>query len=394
LGQGPVGNESDDDGYKATESGGVVSKILILSGALMCSVPALAQDVRVVRIPDAVTCAACSIAITTVATLGQLDGPGSFTMPPSNVRMDSRGRFWVIGGHDDAAGPAVFGPDGRFIAAVGRKGQGPGEFERAEDAVILPGDSVLVLDGNRRGTIVGPDLVPRRYIPIPSTLSHSIALSWPGPVVGFSHSVSRTPGGPTLHTITFPSTDEPASLTRSFGPEWSRSDPRTMETVIQYPAAGRNGIWSAWARRYRIDHWTRDFTLDRRLERVPRWFAEESRGIGSRDRAPDPVLNAVVEDEAGRLWTFVAVAAPSWKDAWPKRPEGGGGEVRMADFAFEKMYRTTIEVIDPVAGEVLARTELDQLVSSALPGPHAVVYTADADGIVKLRVVRLTLQGL
>jgi hypothetical protein len=314
-------------------------------------------------------------------------------MPPSNVRMDSRGRFWVLGGHDDAAGPPVFGPDGRFIAVVGRRGQGPGEFQHAADAVMLPGDSVLVMDENRRGSIIAPDLVPRRYVAIPAPMYHSIAVSWPSAVVGFSHSmIARSRGGPTLHVMTFDDAAD-ASLTRSFGPEWSMSDPRTQQAVIQYPAAGRTGIWSAWARRYRIDHWTRDFTLDRRLERVPRWFAEESQGLGSWDRPPDPMLNAVVEDDAGRLWAFIAVAAPSWKEAWPARPPGGAGEVRMADFVFEKIYRTTIEVIDPRAGRVIARHELDQLVSSALAGPLAVIYTAYADGFVRLQVVRLALQG-
>jgi hypothetical protein len=359
----------------------------------MCLTPAYAQDVPVVRIPDGVTCAACRITITPIATLGRDDGPGSFTIPPSIVRLDSRGRFWVVGGDEAAAGPAVFGPDGRFIAAVGRRGQGPGEFQLVTDAVMLPGDSALVMDYNRRGTIVGPDLVPRRYILIPAPLSHSMAVSWPGSVVGFSHHAARTRGGPTLHSMSFAATDGPASLTKSFGPEWSLNDPRTLEAVIQYPAMSRNGLLVAWSRRYRIDHWTRDFTLDRRLERVPRWFAEESRGYGDWDNPPDPMLNAVVEDDAGRIWAFVAVAAPTWKDAWPARPPAGVRETSLAGFDYEKLQRTIIEVIDPVAGRVIARHELDKLVATALPGPLAVIYTANADGIVRLQVVRLTLQG-
>lgn len=356
--------------------------------SLAWSVLVVTQEPTPVRIPDAVTCTTCRITTTPVATLGADDGPGSFTMPPAQVSRDSQGRFWVLGGNDDAAGPVVFGPDGRLIGAVGRRGEGPGEFQNVHDVVLLPGDSVLVMDGNFRATLVGPDLLPKRFMTIPAPLEESIAVSWPGGVIGFSHHAAGLRGGPTLHVMSF---DKPAPrIVRSFGPGWTMTESRSRESVLQRLASSRTGMWSARHWRYQIDHWSRDFALDRRLIREPAWFPDELRGLGP-GQPPPPRLYDVVEDDEGRVWAFSAVPAPTWREAWPDRRADGSVETRMAAVAFEKLYRTIVEVIDPAVGRVVARAELDQVVVAALPGLLAVLHTADADGIVRLKVVRLSL---
>lgn len=363
-----------------------MSRVYFLASVLW-SVSAGAQVREPIRVPDAVTCPACRITSTPVATLGTDDGPGSFTMPPANVRRDARGRFWVHGGHDDAAGPAVFGPDGRFLAVVGRRGQGPGEFQNVHDVVLLPGDSVLVMDGNFRATIVDPDLVPRRFAVIPAPLEESIAVEWPGTIVGFSHHAAGLRGGPTLHAMSFK--ESPGILT-SFGPAWTMAERGSRESVLLKLAPSRTGTWSGLQRRYQLDHWGRDYKLDRRLLREPAWFADAQRGLGP-GQPPRARLNAVIEDDVGRIWTFTSVPAPTWKEAWPPRRPDGTVETRMAAVEFDKLYRTMVEVIDPVAGRVVARSELDQLVVAALPGFHAVLHVTDADGFVRLKVVRLSL---
>jgi sugar lactone lactonase YvrE len=58
---------------------------------------------------------------------------------PNDVAVDKDGNIYVL----DAGNTRIqkFGPDGRYLATIGRKGQGPGEF-------ILPGGLDLDKDGN------------------------------------------------------------------------------------------------------------------------------------------------------------------------------------------------------------------------------------------------------
>ena len=55
--------------------------------------------------------------------------------------------------HDDKA-IKVFGKDGKFIKAIGREGQGPGEFQYVNDIGWLPDGMMLVMDNRSRRTSV------------------------------------------------------------------------------------------------------------------------------------------------------------------------------------------------------------------------------------------------
>jgi len=68
---------------------------------------------------------------------------------PSDVAADAEGNLYVL----DAGNTRVqkFGPDGKYLATIGRKGQGPGEF-------ILPGG----LDFDKDGNLVVSDTVQAR----------------------------------------------------------------------------------------------------------------------------------------------------------------------------------------------------------------------------------------
>lgn len=68
---------------------------------------------------------------------------------PSDVAVDAQGSIYVL----DSGNTRVqkFDPDGRYLATIGRKGQGPGEF-------ILPG----ALDFDKDGNLVVSDTVQAR----------------------------------------------------------------------------------------------------------------------------------------------------------------------------------------------------------------------------------------
>ncbi len=58
---------------------------------------------------------------------------------PSDVAVDAQGNIYIL----DAGNARIqkFGPDGNYLATIGRKGQGPGEF-------VMPGNITFDKDGN------------------------------------------------------------------------------------------------------------------------------------------------------------------------------------------------------------------------------------------------------
>jgi DNA-binding beta-propeller fold protein YncE len=61
----------------------------------------------------------------------------------AGVSFDAEGRLYVLdrGNHR----VVVFGPDGRFLRSLGRRGSGPGELQ-GPVALAVTGDQVAVLD--------------------------------------------------------------------------------------------------------------------------------------------------------------------------------------------------------------------------------------------------------
>lgn len=75
---------------------------------------------------------------------------------------DSQGRFWMVMGSSTLV--HVLDGQGRLVGLVGRRGQGPGEFQ-SPAAVVPVGDSMVVFDvANARATMVGLDLQPSRSV--------------------------------------------------------------------------------------------------------------------------------------------------------------------------------------------------------------------------------------
>jgi hypothetical protein len=83
-----------------------------------------------------------------------------------SIDVDSKGNIYV----GDWADPAisVLSPEGRRVARIGRRGEGPGEFQHVESVQILQGDSLFVFDrGLSRVTTFAPhSSVVARTVPL------------------------------------------------------------------------------------------------------------------------------------------------------------------------------------------------------------------------------------
>ena len=311
------------------------------------------------------------------------------TGPPEAVIADPRGRYWVLG---SSLPPFVFDSLGHFERAVGGLGGGPGEFRFPFAAVLLPGDSVLVLDrGGPRAVVVGPDLRASRVIRSRWALGPAVVLDWPSAVV--MSGVIGTPegAGQPLHLVRLDGSE--VAIDTSFG---SRNEtpgaPHRFEPPQRVTAGSRGRLWAAPATSYRVDQWTPDGRRTLSLERTPSWFSRQAGyAIGNPDTPPPSLISAIQEDPSGLLWVFVRVPAATWREAWRRVPEGAR-EVSLGQIDVEKLFATIIEVIDPRHARVVARARVEAWIVSALSGGRVASYGVDAGGEPRITISRWVIE--
>lgn len=361
--------------------------ISVSVAAQFMSTALLAQSTQEDLVRDALACRQCSIVTRTVATLGTADSLGFIPSAIHTVAVDNRGRYWVLAGDEP---PLVFDSTGRFEAKAGRTGRGPGEFVRPIDALPTPGDSMLIIDGAlARGTVLDRHLKPVRTTLLVEPLRPLVLLDWPdGVIANGTIGLPNSVGWP-LHRVSFATNQ--ANVLSSFGPDSGEVRPHEGPRLQQVLGRSQHGgFWSADVLRYRITRWSSQGEKTATLERRPRWFSGESKfWVGNPSTPPPPAISAIVEDDAGNVWVFVRIAAPTWREAWPKNV---GMEVDLNKMSFEKMFHTTIEVIEPGTRRVISRTTLPHWLIAALPGMRAAAYTVDEGGVPHVEVIELKLQ--
>ena len=331
-----------------------------------------AQQAAPITIPDAVSCTKCNIVTRPVATLGTADGPGSLSGGLPTVRVDGRGRYWVI---QEGELPFVYDANGRFLQAVGHKGNGPGEFENVNGALAVTGDSMSVWDDNRL-TVVDPSLVPRRIVRREPGWSLSAIAAWPTSVLLVRTAWRREA---TWQMMARGSMEGDAVRIQSgFGTTYEG-----IAAIEQHRAdvslvmSGR--FWAVESATYALRDWDLASGRSREFQRDAALFKNPPA------TGPKPAAAHVVQDSDGLVWVAVLVQAPTWRDAIPK----GGGEVSVKQIAWEKYYRTVVEVIDPKSARVVTRKPLDQIVLGFLPGNRAALYSVDADGIPRIQIIEM-----
>jgi len=100
-----------------------------------------------------------------VRTLGDVaaeDETVAFYMP-AGIALDSQGNLYIL----DTGNHRVqkFGPDGRYLASLGRQGQGPGDFSYPDSIDIDGEDMVWVSDpNNQRIQVLTPEGAERKTI--------------------------------------------------------------------------------------------------------------------------------------------------------------------------------------------------------------------------------------
>jgi hypothetical protein len=301
------------------------------------------------------------------------------------------GRYWVI---TYSEVPQIFDHSGQFIKSVGGRGEGPGEFLGVLDAIPVADDSMLIIDNAlRRATVVSSDLKPGRTIAIGSNIFRGTALAWPNRTVANALMYGSASIGWPLHLISFEATI--ASTMKSFGPgsgEYRPGDPTYLFNPLTSVSAG--SFWSAETLRYRLHRWSTDGMPLMSLERAPEWFSVQSAGgVGNPAKPPPPRVRALEVDTDGLVWVFVSVPARAWRAAWPSGMPSAVSEIPLNKLRTDLLFDTMIEVIDPGTRRLVASMYYEGNIMAALPNGSAAMYEVSRDGVPRIVILRMFVEG-
>ncbi|MYD14320.1 MAG: hypothetical protein F4107_13300 [Gemmatimonadetes bacterium] len=316
--------------------------------------PLAAQDSVSVRVvPDSVTCGECSLQVTAIVEIGDRDGPGILGEQAHVARADD-GDYYAFS-FMQMGRLLRFSPEGEFQEAIGRTGEGPGEYITP---ALLRGtaDSLTILDtqGFRLTTIRGGE-VATWTVPF-------VAGTWaflPGGrhvFNGMSFEPDRA--GYPLHVYDLAD----RRVTHSFGGEGDRVDqgPGRRQPQRRLVAAAADGnVWAAHGNRYRIDKWSPDGDRIARIDRDAPWFRpwEEWPGLDYEVR-PEPAIVGVRDWGDGILMVVVRVPDANWRPIEPTLVPLPDHET-VEPMQEHELYDTVIEILDTRSGTVLGRTQVD-----------------------------------
>lgn len=350
--------------------------------------PGRAQDV--VEIQDRVSCPDCVIEVGPPVTLALPSDRFSFTsFPGSTVARDSRGHY-IAAPVEGEALVAVFGPDGRFMSSYGRIGAGPGEF--ATDAPLLvevgDGDVLYAIDLLNLHTLAPKAESSLHQVRMPVPATDAVVLA--GGRVAVQATVRTEAGNTTIQILRPDGTIETSIGAVQGG---TGSEPPGMERRVLGRSKDRADLWSAHVSRYRVTRLGADGEEKARIERLAEWFRPYSRGTpGAPYRAPaDPRVVGVHQDADGLLWVAVRRAPPSFSsvsDA-PARVE-----VPLSAYLdLNQFLHTTVEVLDPVAGELIASRYFAEYVEFvSTPGGDVFISSLHPDALGGLDCVVRSLK--
>lgn len=366
--------------------GRVVTAIMALMVLNACSKPAPADVVEIIG--AAQPCVGCKVELGPPMELRN-EGGTPLAVSPTAVSVDAQGRYWVAEMNQLAR---VYDANGKFIRTIGKKDGGPNEFGSPVAFMPLPGDSMLVFDFSKstQAFVVDSQFRAVRTLSLPDYLLPASSVGWPATVLLSGVVKSPASEGWTLHAASAQQAE--LKVNKSFGNEKLTGDQSsTMAKYQRVTPANDGGFWSADILRYRLTHFSKDGTALNTIERKPDWFPTPSDdNIGTPTQPPPPKLIAIWQAPDGLLWVFGRVAGKHWSEAWPKLAPGAK-EVNFSALAFEKMYGTVIEVIDPVTRNVISTAALDEYITDVLPNGNVAIYSVDGARASHLSVVRLSL---
>lgn len=340
---------------------------------------------QAVEIQSAVSCGRCAVVIEQVADLAGVFYEG----PPTLITRGPNGEFFML----DAEAIKAFGRTGGFRFQIGRRGGGPGEYQRPRNLLVARDGSIHLLDVMlARYTVFSPAGKFRSMVP--TTITRGIGMDAvflpDGQLV--VNGIFSTPNDAGYALLRI---DRSGRATHRFdeGPFvyekpwlqrrllWARSN---GELLVAKPYSFDIDVYSAGLQK--------QTTLRRVAEWVPSSVPDENPSDGVFDQRPTPRLASVWEDADGLIWLVALVPSPRWKSG--PRVQPGKLPPREEYDALERRprYDTIIEVVDLTQRQVVARSRIAGEIGQAFGGGYIATNIESAQGDPTLRISRLRLK--
>ena len=317
--------------------------------------------------------------------LGDTTGEGFLEYTEAFVR-DSVGNYWL---GQLSTGPKVFDADGSFLQEVGRRGQGPLEFQYSLPIHTDSAGRVHIFDlGNGRETTVGSDFQWFADRRIPAGILQAVPLGEGG---RYAVNMSARTGGQIdlpLHIV------NGLEILHSFGGLIDGdSEPLTDVNSQRVLASdGLGHVFSANFYTYEIEAWTEE---GRRISGFRGPILNEtapSRGGYTYDNPLPNQIRDIRVDQAGRLWVLGSHRKPDWEDLVIEitRPDGTVG-ITPRDGSWSSIMMSRIDVIDMNSLSIIASTEDQGMFFKFLGGGSVTEYRPTRDGAPRYVVWRINL---
>lgn len=376
-------------------------RFAVAPGALVAmSLTAGAQTVEVSGTP---TCSACVVEFVRIGSAGTAADP-VLVGEMNALKRGPRGTL-VTTSHDGYQ-LVLFDSTGRYLRAVGTRGQGPGEFASPVRILGLDSHDSLWVDTRRSIFVYSPELTLARTVTSATPRPASWHFLAEGRVVQIA-ALTR-PVANSLHVLY---TLQPGdSIAAPFGTA-SSDDPVTCIACMSRAVAvtpDRRAVHVVHPNRYRVDSYDSSGQLRSTLQVTgSRWMTEWSRTRASGPGAtepPNPMIHAVVAAAGGRLIMVGRTPARNW--AAPTLPAGAasariGGNAAIivnSDASREliaqnaRNYNTVVDVIDPSGRQLISSTTIEGEMFLHLHDDLFQVRRVTADGIVVYDIYRLLLR--
>ena len=365
--------------------------LFALAGWIGAVVPIWAKAQEVVEIDDEIACPSCLVEAGPSVNLGLPEDSLWFvSLSALRVARDSEGNYIAAPVQGDAL-IAVFGPDGRYRSSYGRIGGGPGEF--ATDIPLLievgDGDVLYAIDPVHLHTLAPRAEASLGQVRMPVEVMGEMVVLQGGIAV---EARLRTEAGITTIQLLGPD----GTIVQSIGATEVGNE-TGADAGLRHALGTSNDrmdLWSSPTNRFRITRYGPDGEAKAHIERTSELFRPSARfRPGAPFNAPaSTMVTGIVQDGDGLLWIAISRPPRSFSPLLPAGQGGArafGGEVRIpSSVDLNRFLHTTVEVLDPAAGTVIARRDFSEHVSFVRTRDNDVlVYSLRVDEFGRLECV-------